>query len=377
MADRVNLRLKGLMCEKLMCRAMENGAELYDISRISPREVSLCAPPKSAKIILKLSKRYSFDCRVSGVRGRSAVIARMKKRLTLPLAFIAFGAVVYLFTSRVWSVKIIPIDGEIPESVYAALEGITPGGSIDTEYLSLMLKSLDGIAYASCELRGAELIVKIACEKSAPEIFDISIPRDIVASRDCVIYEIDVRAGDAVVKIGDTVKKGDILIAGRENITKDETRAVGALGVVRARMWFEGACEGKNYITEKDYTGRKSTGAAVKLFGMEYEIARADEYENEDTSVRSIPIGGAFLPLYIERRENTEYIERRVQSDAAYAETVSRAEKIAMDELSAAKLSNAEIVNKWVRVENIDTLSHRARFYIEVIADAGEYPEGY
>lgn len=75
-------------------------------------------------------------------------------------------------------------------------------------------KEFDDISWVCAEVKGTNLIIHI----KENYITEISVtedePYDIVANCDGIITSILVRQGSAMVKVGDTVKKGDILISG-------------------------------------------------------------------------------------------------------------------------------------------------------------------
>lgn len=58
----------------------------------------------------------------------------------------------------------------------------------------------------------AEVVVRESPKK--PKIEDLTIPADVVAERDGVILEIGAKRGKKMVKNGDAVLKGEVLISG-------------------------------------------------------------------------------------------------------------------------------------------------------------------
>ena len=84
-------------------------------------------------------------------------------------------------------------------------------GEIETSFLLNNKK----ISWININRRGSVAYVKVIesdVNHSAPD--DRTGYSNIVASSDCVIEEITVKQGTAMVKPGDVVKKGDILVAG-------------------------------------------------------------------------------------------------------------------------------------------------------------------
>lgn len=377
MVDRVTLYIEGLMLEKLMERALEAGAHLAEVRRLSRRELLICAPMKSAKIVRGICARYSIRCEVRAEAGKPAYIRRIKGRITLPVALLVCAALSLSFLSRVWIVDVRVLGGGAPtEAVYETLReyGAVEGaeaGKIDTGLISLALNALSGYAYASVAREGIELVVELAEEKGAPELYDISYARDLVAACDCVILSVDVKAGTAKVKPGDTVRRGQVLISGSEMVSKEDTRSVGALGTVTARVWVTGEARERTYDAVRTYTGRESTSSRVTLFNWSVQLTEGEDYETREEEIERLPVGGLFLPLIIERATRREYAEERVPRDeAALRETLSDA---AFADAEAQRLTrgfeNAEIIDKWTEFSMIDTDTMYARAVLELRAE--------
>ncbi len=377
MVDRVTLYVEGLMLEKLIERALEEGALLSDVRRLSRRELLICAPSRSAKIVQGLCARFSIRCEVRAEQGRPAYVRYVKSRMTLPVAFLICAILTFTFLSRVWIVDVRVLDGGAPsadvyETLYAhgAVEG-ADAREIDTELLSLSLTALSGYSYASVAREGVALVVELAQERSAPELYDISYARDLVAAYDCVILSVDVKAGTAKVKPGDTVRRGQVLISGHEMVTKEESRSVGALGTVTARVWVSGEARGATYDIVRTDTGRLSISSRVTLFDWSVNLFEGEDYACRTQTVERLPVGGLFLPLVIERTTRREYVEKTVDRDGqALRAMLSEA---AFADAQAAKVANgfenAEIIDKWTEFSMIDTDTIYARAVLELRAE--------
>jgi similar to stage IV sporulation protein len=377
MVDRVTLYIEGLMLEKLVERALAAGADLSELRRLSRRELLLSAPMRSAKIVSGLCARYAIRCEVRGERGKSAYLRRIKERATLPVALLVCAALTFAFLGRVWIVDVRVIGGGVPsDAVYAALEeyGAVAGAQarkIDTSLISTGLTALSGYSYASVAREGIALVVELAEEKEAPELYDISYARDLVAARDCVILSVDVKAGTAMVKPGDTVRRGQVLISGHEMVSREDSRSVGALGTVTARVWVEGEAREKTRDTVRTYTGRESSSSRVTLFHWSVSLTSGEEYEAREEMVERLPVGGLFLPLVIERTTRREYVEQSVPRDEAAlkAALTEAAFADAAALRAAAGLDRAEMIDKWKEFSMIDTDTLRARAVYELRAE--------
>ena len=110
-------------------------------------------------------------------------------------------------------------------------------------------KEYDDIIWVSASIRGTRLIIQVKeNEDSLPVVNKTEEEKeqeakenatDIVADQDCVITDIVPRKGIAMVKEGDQVKKGDILISGQVPVNDDAGETI-RIPVPRVRCGYPG-----------------------------------------------------------------------------------------------------------------------------------------
>ena len=102
----VRLRVEGLMLERLIQRALNEGARFRHIERTGPRTLVLETDPAGAAVMTRLCERFSISCAVIDHRGRDAMLRRLKQRSTLLAGMLVCLTVVSLFLSRVWLIDV-------------------------------------------------------------------------------------------------------------------------------------------------------------------------------------------------------------------------------------------------------------------------------
>ena len=118
------------------------------------------------------------------------------------------------------------------------------------------------IAWVSCDLKGTLLSVTVKKPRQeAVQAETEDVPCHLIASRKGRIDSIVVRSGSAMVKKGDKVKRGDVLISGEVGLYDDggvltETALVKAEGDITAitKRKYEDSFPLLHYV--KEYTGR-------------------------------------------------------------------------------------------------------------------------
>ena len=79
----------------------------------------------------------------------------------------------------------------------------------------------EDIGWVSAEVKGTRLIIRIRETNMPTPVIRTTAPSHIVATKDAVIKEIITRSGTPMVKPGDVVRKGDILVSGIIEVMDD------------------------------------------------------------------------------------------------------------------------------------------------------------
>ena len=226
---------------------------------------------------VRRAKGILVGCRglcVSGVQGVPGFFLRYRRRygvffaLLLLFLFFAFSG------GRVWDVR-IEGDGEIPSAAVTeelAAVGLTPGVKFsDLDFSALeteLLRRSPRVAWLNINRRGNVAYVKVASRAQVPKKEQTGTYANIVADEDALIEEITVRLGTETVRVGDTVRKGDLLISGIGG------GLVSAEGSVRGRV--KRTVEVTVPYTESVvvHGERKSLALSVNFFGFSLNILK-------------------------------------------------------------------------------------------------------
>ncbi|MBO4299632.1 MAG: sporulation protein YqfD [Clostridia bacterium] len=342
MTDRVRLRVKGRFPERFVERALSRGVRFARIERLGPRELRLTASSPDAKAICALAAELGLELTEEGREGWRAAADALRRRVTLLPGLALCVALVALFAGRVWIVDITALDAPLPPEAEAALAvrlsemGVRPGvsrSSLDAGLISArLLSEFESLSFAGVRLRGARLTVEYKTEDAAPPLYRADEAGSLYAARDAIVVSVRPLAGKALVKPGDVVRAGQRLISGEERTGAEATRAVRALGEVMGRVWFSGRSEAPLTETARERTGRVRYASALMLPGARFPLTEAEDFASQDVETDSLPVGGLFLPIRIERRALYETAERErdVDRDAL-------AQALARQALSAAR----------------------------------------
>ena len=315
----LKVKIYGEFCEKILSVFAQNGIMLWN-SVFSHEAIESYISIKDFKRIRSVAKGKKVRIHILERHGLPFILKRYEKRFGIPAGAVIFFAILKIMSCYIW---VIDIEGNHrlshAEILNACKEiGITEGVKNDSFFPKiarekLMLKT-DGIAWASLNVEGSRLTVNLTetKEKEKNENFC-----NLKASSDGIIEKINVTSGNCLVKVGDTVKKGDILVSGIVEM-QNETKFVNSAGTVTAEVIkdFETAENFKKTITVP--TGKVKTKTAIDFFGLKIPLYLKNE-NGEYKSCRSkftLELFGNKLPIAIYRK-TFEFYEKR---NAVYRE---------------------------------------------------------
>ncbi len=258
------------------------------------------------------------------------------KRINCKGGLIAGGIIsvfLWLFLGNlVWDIRIDGNSGISDSEIRATLSecGLDIGKSwflidrsdIETEFL----QSSEKLAWININRRGTVAYIEvIEAEQHYSEDLDIKNKyANIVASESCVIEEISVKRGVAMVKAGDAVKAGDILISG---VT--ESGFCLAEGSVVGRLSDTLAVDVSRSYEKRSEIGTELVEYKINIFNFPVNILKryGNSYSDcdiiENVKVFSL-FGGAPLPISVTQKtavcyktEKAEYSDEELVSLAS------------------------------------------------------------
>lgn len=158
----------------------------------------------------------------------------------------------------------------------------------------------DGMKYI---VRAEERIIK------SEEVSDK--PRDIVASKDAYITKVISNKGNVLVRQGEYVKKGTVLISGKITLYEEVKGVTSASGSVYGNVWYESSVEIPKEISNEKLTGKKRYNLNVGN-----KILLRNKYQNfRQKNIKEIKIFGIKIKIY--REEEVEIIKTKTDDEYA------------------------------------------------------------
>lgn len=317
----LEVEFSGDIAEVILNICAKNGISLWNSKR-KGQKIRCHITVRDFKALPNAAKKSGIRVHILKKQGLPFIINRYKKRFGIPAGAALFFSVLQIMSCFVWTVEVSG-NKNVPESeILAACEkiGIKEGvlkSKINPQISKQeLLLSLDSLAWASVNIEGCRATVNVTETKEKAE--DNSVPSNLKATADGIITKIDVTSGNCVVKVGDTVAKGELLVSGVIE-RADSTRFVHSLGNITAKT--ERVIEVSAYYnrTVGEKTGSVKKRRALSFFGIRIPLylGRVNGNFESRSEMKEASLFGKKLPirLYTKYCEITDEKEITVTKD--------------------------------------------------------------
>jgi len=288
----LSLMVRGPHPERFINLAFTRGVYLWDLNWTSPDTLIVKVYAHSFRALRHIARQSGCRVRIRKKRGLPFLINRFRHRRMLLIGGFVFVLLLYLLSSFIWTLEIEGAKRVSQDKVrrLAAEQGLKPGNfryQVDREQVIIhLLRELPEISYAEVEV-GPRSRIRITEKVRAPKGQGNC---HIVAKKDGVIDTVLALTGQPMVKEGDLVKKGQILISGAIYPPEPEpdpnnqeppapqgpVKYVQAQGVVYARIWYRFYGEALRDEVVEEETNRTVRIYCIRLGGKEITIKGPD-----------------------------------------------------------------------------------------------------
>ena len=359
----LRISIEGYYIERFINICKNKKIVIWNLKREKEIDLKLNVGIRDFKEICKIARKTRCKVKIETKKGIPFLINRYKKRKIFIFLLIVIVALILLSSNFVWNVEIVEENNNILESIEQDLEeaGLKTGKlkqKINTKEVinKIRLKRQD-IAWMGIELKGTNAIVKLVKAEEKPEIIDEEEYCNIVSDKEGIITKINALTGTANVKVGDTIKKGDVLINGWMEGKYTGIRYVHAKGEIEAKVWYTKHKKILYNTTEKRETGNIEEKYQIKFNNFKINLyktlSKFKIYDTIETEKKFKLFSDFYLPISINKIINKEIEE--VQKKYSIEEAKNIGIQELEEELSKEIANKDKIVNKNINTyENED-----------------------
>jgi len=315
--------------EKILNICMHYGV-VYKNFKFSDDNVTLVCSLYNASLLEKICNDSGIKLSRSKEFGVPKLISNYKKRIGIIIGIVLICAMVFTSQRILWDIR-VSCEGKIDEHTVInelkkqnfGLGTYLPGIDVDVIENAVLINSKD-ISWISINLKGTVAYVEIRKKESVPQNVKNITPANLVASRDGLIEYFEVSRGNIAVKVGQNVRKGELLVSG---IYDSNVLGYGYMrpqGAVYARTVHNINIEIPLKYQKKIYTGEEIEKKTLFFFSKSIKLYRntgflGGTYDTINKKEDIIFFDGTRLPFSIESILYRPYVyedQVRTQSEA-------------------------------------------------------------
>lgn len=280
------------------------------------------------RLLLPLARKTSSYPRIHKKSGGYYIGLKLIQHTGLLLGIVCFFVLMYIMSQFLWKVEFDGNNLHTEEQLMHFLEKNNVGFGTCTKNISCtgleseLRKEFEDISWASVELKGSRLIVRVK-ESFLPMIESNQNGKyHIVAEQNGIVTEIITRKGTPKVMVGDSVKKGDILIQGvietineYDELIDRETVCADGDVTIKADINYQDSVP--LLYKQKRMTGEQKNGYSLSFMNKKiFSYMPSIPYESYDiitTSVTWKISDNLYLPISHNTISCMEYIEEEAR----------------------------------------------------------------
>ena len=302
--NRSQFQIKGLNQEKAF-NTLSKEVKVYKIKRKEHNLSTFEVDSKDEKKTKNILGSQGLEVSVLGHKGILKQIKNLLKSYGIIVGII-ISLCLYIFQyNMIFKIEVRGSEGGIESEVKIFTSQILPSRfkqKINTKEVERKIKdNFQLVSSVSVAIVGQSLVINLNEAVLPPEMNDEFQP--LVSEENGVVTKIELIQGTLNVKVGDVVKKGDILVYPYIIDTDGKERKVKPSAVIDADVWFEKEYCHKDYVVRTQRTGRKSNSCKVTLKGKTiYSHEEKRDFENFEVETNSQNlVDNNLIPFVLER----------------------------------------------------------------------------
>ncbi len=288
--------------------------------------------------VCRAAEKLGMTVEMTGQSGAYYFLKRYSRRTGILIGALLAAALTVFFSNIVMRIEISGNENVSDDEILAILRGtgIYYGSFIPAVDMraaeNILLASSEEISWAGVRSSGCRVIVQVTETAGAPDVVPKGSPCNIVAVRDAQITGMSVYSGMVIPMLGDTVRRGEVLISGVVPKKFSGTYYVHAMGKITGR-YSETVSFVQPFEDTAEVCGDPDDIICLELFGKRFRISGRMPAGRCETAedIRYIRFLGLTLPAAVVHCEvwETEEVPVRYSREQA-------------DELLDGKLSRYE-----------------------------------
>lgn len=321
----VNIIVEGYYIERFINKCAFENIFLWNMDRKGECLLEASIGKNDFKKIKKVCKKTNCKLKIKNKKGLPFKIHKYRKRKLFLILPIILLTIIFILSRFIWNIEIVGNNTISSDELLKLINenGIKIGMRKDEVNLNEVANKLrlerDDLSWVGIEIIGTNVRVEVSEASKKPEILDKDEYCNIVSDKEGIIESINVKNGTSLVKKGDVIEKGDVLVSGIMTGEYTGDRKVHASADIIARTWevAEKRASLSQNIEEK--TGKEENYYEISINNFKINFNKGlSKFENYDTiksSNRLKLFNNFYLPIEITKVTNIEMKSEQINYD--------------------------------------------------------------
>lgn len=375
--SKIRIAIKGKNVNRFLLRIHKNKIPILDINKINKNEAYTLIYFKDYEKVLELNTIY--DIFIVNYGGWESKKRKISKNSILLLGFLLGILLIIVLSKMIFKVEIVTNDTKMREKLLYELERYDiekfkfqkSYDKVQKIKDDILTKYKENIEWLEIELVGTKYIVRYE-----PRIINdgdsIAKPRNIVASKNAIIYSVVSSKGQVIRYKNDYVSKGDVIVSGEIKLNDMVKDIVSAEGHVYGETWYEVEIFYPFGYYEQKKTGNTKNVYVIKFLNCRIELFNFNKFYDKIIK-EDVILENRAIPFSLVREKQIEV--KTKSSINTVEEAREEAISLSIDKMKN-KLNNNEYIIKYkVIKEHIEQDGVRLNIFFSVCEDITEYVE--
>ena len=305
----VRITVEGYYIERFINICTNKNILIWNLKKEKNIRLYLNIGKSDFKKLASICRKTKCKVKIESKHGIPFLINRYRKRKIFIIFFILVFICVLFSSNFIWNIEIKAIDDYEFQNIMEDLKtaGLSTGklkSKVNSkEVIEKLRLKRDDIAWAGLELKGTNAIVELVKADESPPIIDKTDYCNIIANKSGIITKINAQNGTALVKEGDIVQEGSVLIRGIMEGKYTEPRYVHAIGEIQAKVWYTKSK--KVYFKQEKnvQTGNEENKYGIKINNFKIffskKLSKFELYDTIETEKKLKVFSNFYFPISV------------------------------------------------------------------------------
>ncbi len=380
----VTVKIEGIHAFSFIKQCSLQNIPMWNVKMISENSYQAEILHRDISTLRKLRIGRKCKLKFLGKWGLPFLIINFFQRKAFLFSIVMAILIVFILSNIIWKIEIEGVNEDLNRKMRSILEennvevGRFHWTSLSNEQLKAkILHEVPDLMWVEISKQGTQINIQ-AVEKSNEKTEKDNEKGDMVASKDGVIVDLFVEKGKPMVRVNDTVQKGDLLISSdytfsndQENEEEDKNKKSKSItkGEIIAKVWYKSIIEVPLSSKFSTLTGKVYSKYYLGVGNKRLPIWNFNNSKFDDYQIEEVVKNFYFLNWKIPVTFSTFNVNEVKQKSIQY--TKNEAKKLGMKEarrkLEMALPNGSKIETEKVLHESADSGKVKLTLYFTVL----------